>query len=126
MMPGDLQHVWEDLRDELRKLRGRNQFRGNEEHLLLKREIRIPMENRGDTLHRSVLILHLTPRHDDLWAEQLPEGTRMAVTDFGGDWREWLGAVVARCRGNAYLHTSSTHAHYRKASAPQEESTEKK
>ncbi|MBL0017021.1 MAG: hypothetical protein IPP17_11455 [Bacteroidetes bacterium] len=58
--------VWEAVRDELRKLRGKNRFRGNEEHLLLRREVRIHRESRGNQLESGVVIIHLTQRLEDL------------------------------------------------------------
>jgi hypothetical protein len=109
-----LMAVWEELRDELKKLRGRNLFRGNEEHLVLKQEIRIHAENRKNVLVDGMYVLHVTPRTDGLWAERFPGGKVMKVEEFGGDWKAWLRAIVDACRGEEYLRTNSGKADYRK------------
>jgi hypothetical protein len=109
-----LMAVWEDLRSELKKLRGRNLFRGNEEHLVQKQEIRIHAENRKNELETGMYVLHVTPRTDGLWAERFPDGKVVRVEEFGGDWRAWLRAMVDECRGEDYLRTNSEQADYRK------------
>jgi hypothetical protein len=103
------------LRDALRKLRGNNQFRGSETYLMHQNELRIPFENRGSGLTHWAYVLHLTPETDALWAERLPDHALRKVSDFEGDWQAWLLAIVAECRGDAYLHTQSDAAPYRKA-----------
>jgi hypothetical protein len=110
--------TWEAIRDELRKLRGKNRFRGNEEHLLPRQEIRLYRENRGNQLSNQVVVIHLTERMEDLWAEGLSQVSGK-VSEFGTGaiddrWRLWLGAIVDECRGANYLHTESESAPYRK------------
>ncbi len=101
------------LRDALRKLRGNNQFRGSETYLMHQNELRIPFENRGSQLVHRAYVLHLTPETHTLWAERLPDHAVRKVADFEGDWQAWLLAIVAECRGDAYLHTQSASAPYR-------------
>lgn len=113
----NVMEVWEAVRDELRKLRGQNRFRGNEEHLLHRQEIRLHRESRGDQMAHGLVVLHLTPHIEDLWADGLSVGLPAKAADFGGDWKVWLGKVVDDCRGGAYLHTQSGSAAYRKPQA---------
>ncbi len=116
--------VWEAVRDELRKLRGKNRFRGNEEHLLLRREVRIHRESRGNQLESGVVIIHLTQRLEDLWADGLlhvpARVSEMKDGSADENWRQWLGWIVDECRGAAYLHTSSASAAYRKSDTGKE------
>jgi hypothetical protein len=116
----DLLLVWESLRAALRKLRGQNRFRGNEEHLIQQRQIRLHREPRGGQLQPQTIVLHITPRHEDLTAQRLPSGETIAVADFNGDWEAWLAAIVDECRGADYLRSHSSHADYRKPFADQE------
>lgn len=109
-----VEHVWESVRKELRKLRGENQFRGIEDHLIHQKQIRLACENRAGQLNSTIVVIHLTAGFEDLWAEEVPNGRRWMVTEFGGNWEQWLHALVDRCRGAAYLHTKSNNAEYRK------------
>ena len=111
----DILETWVSLRDDLRKLRGQNRFRGNEEHLIDQRQIRLYQEQRAGLLTNAVYIIHLTPRIDDLWAERVPGKVVLRVTDFGGDRLTWLTAIVDACRGAAYARTHSSHADYRRS-----------
>jgi hypothetical protein len=114
MKSDSILHVWEELRTELRRLRGQNLFRGNEEHLLQKHQVWLHKENRGSQLKSDYFILHLEPRPEDFWAERSTGGLPLRVEDFGGDWKAWLRAIVDECRGGPYLHTNSQSADYRK------------
>jgi hypothetical protein len=105
--------TWASLRDELRKLRGMNRFRGNEEHLLARKEVRLIAELRAGRPNTTYFVLHLTDSLAALWAEEFPGGRKITVDDYAGDWRAWLGAIVDACRGAHYLHTSSAQADYR-------------
>jgi len=114
----DVLQTWEANRDELRKGRGQNRFRGIEEHLLPMRQLRLFRENRGNQLRHSAVVIHLTERMEDLWAEGLTQVSAKA-SQFGtgsidDQWRFWLGAIVDECRGADYLHTQSESAPYRK------------
>jgi hypothetical protein len=116
----DVIEVWSAVRNELRKLRGQNRFRGNEEHLLQRREIRLHYESRGAQMKQSIVTIHLTDRLEDLWAEGLTHvPARVAEMESGLPdlvWRKWLGLIVDECRGAVYLHTSSKGADYRQLS----------
>lgn len=117
----DIALVWESLREGLRKLRGSNRFRGNEEHLIHKLEIWLFQESRGGHLATSYYTLHITAQHQDLHATHHPGGEKIAVADFGGDWEAWLAAIVDRCRGAAYLKSNSATADYRRPFAATEQ-----
>jgi hypothetical protein len=108
--------VWKQLRDALRLLRGANRLRGAETHLLEQHQIRIPFEWRGDQRPHSEYIIHLTSDTETLWAERMPDKQRTTVSDFGGDWKKWLEALVMECVGSPYLHTQSAKADYRQVS----------
>lgn len=109
--------TWEAVRDELRRQRGRNGFRGVEEHLLPRKEIRLRRENRGGHPPVGWVSIHLSPKLDDLWAENPVTGDQWRIEAFGGRLAEWLSAVLEHVRGAAYLHTNSDKADYRKAIA---------
>ncbi len=114
----EILEVWATLRDALRKLRGQNQFRGNEEHLIELRQIRLYQEPRAGHLSSTVFIIHLTARMDDLWAERFPGKEVLRVNEFDGGWLAWLTAIVDACRGAHYAHTNSSTADYRRAETP--------
>ena len=106
--------VWSQLQATLRKLRGKNLWRGTETVILPKSQMRLYQESRGHLLGYKYFVIHLTSEFDKLWAEEFPGGRKRAVaTDYAGDWEAWLGAIVAECRGAAYLHTRSEKADYR-------------
>ena len=109
----DFREVWKAIRDELQSLRGQNRFRGNVDHLLLRKEVRIHQENRCGDMKSGQFVVHITSRKEDLWAEQLPAATIHKVSDYEGDWKAWLGAIVDACRGANYLHTNSSKTDYR-------------
>lgn len=107
--------TWEAVRDELRRQRGRMNFRGQEEHLLPKREVRIRLERRGSGQASGWVSIHITPRQDDLWAEDLGTGEKWTMEALGCRMEDWLSAILAHCRGGNYLRTNSSEASYRKA-----------
>ncbi len=109
-----LESVYIRVRDELRRQRGLNRFRGQEIHLLPKKQIRIPVENRGSKLRRSEMVIHLHEVESELWALLEPDGKRFHMKDYGYRLEEFIGAVVDACRGDQYLHTNSKEANYRK------------
>jgi len=109
-----LERVWMRVRDEIRRQRGLNRFRGAEVHLLPRRQIRIPVEARGSRLRQSEMVIHLAEVEADLWAILEPEGERYAMADFDHQLEPFVAAVLAVCRGEAYLHTNSDTATYRK------------
>lgn len=108
------------LRDELRRQRGKNRFRGNEVHLLPKKQVRIPVEFRESRLRSSEITIHLTEVESELWALQEPEGRKWHIRDFEFDLGAFVAALVETARGGDYLHTNSKDAAYRK-----DEKTEK-
>ena len=118
--------LWERIRDELRRLRGLNRFRGNEVHILPKRIIRIPEENRQGNLQRGEFVIHLTDAESELWAEHWPGGEKLYLKDFEYGLTEFLGRIVDQCRGDHYLHTNSKTAKYRKAPSSAEAGGENK
>ncbi|MFM2374960.1 MAG: hypothetical protein RLZZ165_56 [Bacteroidota bacterium] len=109
----ELLEVWEAIRREMRILRGRNRFRGNEEYLWNRKEIRIHDESRRGENTGGLFIVHVTSRPEDLWAERQPGSERRCVSDSGNDWKAWLGSIVDQCRGGQYMHTNSKTADYR-------------
>lgn len=107
--------TWEAVRDELRRQRGRMNFRGQEEHFLPKREVRIRLEKRGSGQASGWASIHITPRQDDLWAEDPGTGEKWTMEAFGSRIGDWLSAILTHCRGGNYLRTNSKEATYRKA-----------
>ncbi len=75
-------------------------------------------------LESGVVIIHLTQRLEDLWADGLLQVPARVAEMKGGsadeNWRKWLGWIVDECRGAAYLHTSSASAAYRKSDTGKE------
>jgi len=109
-----LERVWMRVRDELRRQRGMSRFRGTEVHLLPKRQIRIPVENRRSELRSSELIIHLTEVESDLWAILEPEGERFTMQQSEYRLDHFIQQLLTVARGDAYLHTNSKTATYRK------------
>lgn len=109
-----LEAVWMRVRDALRRQRGRNRFRGNELHLLPKRQIRIPVEFRESKLRSSEITIHLSEVEAELWALQAPEGKKWHIRDFEFDLDAFVEAILKSARGDDYLHTNSKEAAYRK------------
>ena len=109
-----LERVWVRVRDEIRRQRGLNRFRGSEVHLLPKRQIRIPVEYRGGKIRRSELVIHLSEVESDLWAMLEPDGERFTMEEFGFELEAFIARLLEVCRGDAYLHTNSRTATYRK------------
>ncbi len=108
-----LESVWMRVRDELRRQRGLNRLRGTEVHLLPKRQIRIPVENRNSKLQQSEMVIHLNEVEAELWALLEPEGKRFHIKEYDYRLEDFVTALVDACRGNAYLHTNSKKANYR-------------
>lgn len=106
--------VWEELRSELRKLRGQNLFRGNETHLWHKDQIRIPYELRANRTTNGEIVLHVGETMDQCFAERLPQQQRIEISAFDNNWKSWLRAIIDECRGAEYLRTNSKTADYRK------------
>ena len=113
--------VWEDLRSELRKLRGQNLFRGNENHLWHQDQIRIPYELRAGRENLGEIVVHIEETMEQCWAERLPQKQRIDISGFEQDWKKWLRAIIDECRGKDYLKTNSKSADYRKEIAASNE-----
>ena len=109
-----LEAVWIRVRDEIRRQRGLNRFRGSEVHLLPKKQIRIPVENRGSRLRRSEMVIHLHEVEAEVWALLEPDGKRFHIKDYEYRLEDFIVAVLNACRGEDYLHTNSKEANYRK------------
>lgn len=105
--------IWHTVQGALRKLRGQNLWRGTEEHYIDRLEIRLFAEARGSRLSTVWWKLQLGNALESASATSFPSGNILRVADFGGDWEAWLAAIVAQCRGGAYLHTQSDRADYR-------------
>lgn len=107
--------TWEKIRDELRRLRGLNLFRGREEHLLPKGQVRIPVEPRGnDQMVPGEIIIYLSKTDSELYAVRYPQGDTLKLDEFGMDIRTFMEKIAALARGEGYLHTNSKSANYRK------------
>ena len=113
-----LERVWLAVRDEIRRQRGRSRFRGTEIHLLPKREIRLPVENRRGKLQRSEIVIHLHEIESELWAIQEPDGKRFAISDYNHRLDQWIGKLLDVCRGEEYLRTDVDEAKYRDQFVP--------
>lgn len=109
-----LESVWIRVRDELRRQRGMNRLRGTEVHVLPRRQVRIPVENRGSQLQSSEMVVYLNEVEAELWALLEPDGKRFHIKDYGYRLEDFISALVDTCRGDAYLHTNSKTADYRK------------
>lgn len=109
-----LERVWLQVRDELRRQRGRNKFRGGEIHLLPQRLIRIPVEHREGTLHNSELVIQLSEVEAELSALLVPEGKHFHIRDYEFRLAGFIDALLAEVRGGEYLVTNSKTASYRK------------
>lgn len=109
-----LESIWARVRNELRRQRGINRLRGTEVHILPKRQIRIPVENRRSKLQSSVMVINLSEVETDLWAILEPVGQRFHIKDYGYRLEDFINALVEKCRGAAYLQTNSKRADYRR------------
>lgn len=107
--------IWEELRTELRKLRGRNLFRGNETHLWHQNQIRIPFELRASRESKSEIVIYVGDSWTQCKAELLPSKKEILISSYENDWKLWLHAIIEICRDGAYMHTNSKTAEYRKS-----------
>lgn len=115
MSKDSLHAIWERIRDEIRRLRGMNRFRGTELHLLPRKEIRLPVEARTGVLTKAEITIHLHEAESELYAIKHPGGQRWSIQEFDMDLTAFVGFLVDECRGATYLHTNSKTAAYRKA-----------
>ena len=115
MYEDSLMDIWERVRAVLQDLRGAGQWRGNEQHLIKRREIRLQVEPRGSLLNKKELVLHLSDAEVEVWAEERPGGRQYYLKDFQHDLPGFGGHLVALCKGGDYLHTQSDRALYRRA-----------
>ena len=107
--------IAEKIRKELRKLRGRNLFRGREDYYPQQGLFRIEVELRGEGTLRSEVVIHLMDLEQELWAEILPGGEKLMLKAFEDKMDQFLMAILERCRGEKpYLKTRSKIADYRK------------
>jgi hypothetical protein len=114
MSKDSLMNIWERVRNEIRRLRGINRFRGTETHLLPKRQVRLPAEFRGDRGSRGEYVIHLSDAESEVWLEEWPGNRRWNMEDFDMDLEALVRHAVDLCRGEDYLHTNSKEALYRK------------
>lgn len=109
-----IEETWIRVRDELRKQRGHNQFRGREDHLLPKKQIRVEKERRKDGASNGEIWIHLTETEPDLWAESFPEEKKIYLKEFGNKLDDFIAEILRIARGdNPYLKTNSEEAEYR-------------
>ena len=106
--------LFDRIREEIRKQRGMNRFRGSEFYLLDKGEIRIPVENRKSAIQAGYYVIHVQGSELETWAKSHSGGPDLYLKEFDMDMGRFVEAVIDQCRGEAYLHTSSKHADYRK------------
>lgn len=106
-------NIWERVRDEIRRLRGMNRFRGQETHILPQRQVRIPAESRGGQMPFREMVIHLKEAESEVFVEEVPGGKQWTIADFDMDLDGLVGFAIDRCRGAEYLHTNSKTAEYR-------------
>lgn len=114
MQKAQIEDLFDRIRDEIRVLRGQNRFRGNEYYFLAQGLIRIPIENRKSEIQQGYFVIHAKKGEAELWAESVPEGEKLTLREYEMDLGKFVGEIVDRCRGEAYLHTNSSTADYRK------------
>lgn len=112
-MENDPFRIWESTRDELRKLRGSNLFRGRETHFQEKGIIVLEREFRGEGKKQGEVQIHLF-HPEGIEAVVLPENEKIKLNDFGGEMQTFLLFILKKCRGEEYLHTNSKTADYRR------------
>ena len=114
MQEEQVAELFERIRMEIRSLRGQNRFRGNEYYFQKQGLIRIPLENRKGNLEKGYFVINASKGEAELFAEAVPEGDKLYLRDFEMDLSAFIGKIVDRVRGEAYLHTHSKTANYRK------------
>lgn len=114
MYQDTLMDIWERIRATLRQLRGTNQWRGTELHLIHKLEVRLQVEPRGNHLTTKEIVIHLSDAEVEVWAEARPGGQQYYFKDFEHDLDAFITHLVELARGKEYLHTNSEKADYRK------------
>ena len=106
-------HIWERVRDEIRRLRGMNRFRGTEVHLLPPKQVRLPAELRGDMTTGAEYLIHPSDAESEVWLEEHPGGKRWGIQEFDMNLEALVQHAVDLCRGQEYLRTNSKTAPYR-------------
>lgn len=115
MHEDSLLEIWERIRAALRERRGDGLWRGNELHLIGKREIRLQAEPRGGKLRGQEIVIHLSDAEVEVWAEARPGGVQYYLKDFSHDLPGFIARLTDLCKGADYLHTHSDHADYRRS-----------
>lgn len=102
------------IRESLRRLRGRNQWRGTEIFHEPKGLVRLQAEARGGELRDLEVHIHLQGTEMEIWAETVPGGRKFALKDYKMDVDAFMTDILEVLRGKPYLRTSSSNADYRK------------
>jgi hypothetical protein len=114
MSKDSLMDIWERVREEIRRQRGMNRFRGQETHLVNRRQVRIPLEFRAGKIELGEMVIHLREAESEVYVEELPGGKKWSMAEFDMDLNALVGFALDRSRGADYLHTNSGTADYRK------------
>ena len=105
MSKDSLMHIWERVRNEIRRLRGINRFRGTDLHLLPKKQVRLQAEMRGNGAVRGEYVIHLSDAESEVWLEEMPGSRHWGMEEFDMDLEALVRHAVDLCRGEDYLHT---------------------
>ena len=105
--------IWEKLRETLKLLRGKNLFRGREDHDPEKGTITLERERRGDGEPRGSIRIFFGEKTGGIFAEVLPEKKKIFLNDFEDNLNFFLEKVVSLSRGEKYIRTNSLKADYR-------------
>lgn len=114
MYEDSLMEIWDRIRAALRELRGAGEWRGMEQHLIGRREIRLQLEPRGGTLRGQEIVIHLSDAEVEVWAEERPGGRQYYLKDFQHDLLGFVRHLTLLCKAGGYLHTNSARADYRR------------
>lgn len=111
---------WEQVRDELRSLRGKNLWRGVEQHLLPQLQVRLQGEWRGEGKRRLEAIICLGETEADIRVSVYPTGECLQINGDHPTLKALVRGVVEKMGGGNYLHTNSKSASYRKTATSRE------
>lgn len=106
--------LMEQLKADLRVLRGRNLFRGREEYYLDQGLIVLAVEARGEMTAGGEVRIYFTEKESEMRGEKLPGGPTFALTEFGMDTLAFMERAAQLARGEDYLRTNPKNADYRK------------
>ena len=106
--------VWESIREELKRLRGRNLLRGREEHLFSQGLICLEIEQRGAGHAPQELFLRFSDSEQSIIAEHSTSQQKFHIREHDFDLRKFMEAMAEICRNKQpYLRTNSKIASYR-------------